>query len=314
MNRLTTQRPVALAFWGSWKYERAHLTVGDILSVEAIRRGLLSRGVPAAVFFEGDDYPGRATDTIDPRSFDPRDASAFAFVCGPLHAYGPARAFFESFAQVPRFALNVSQVTESYGGEASFDDIVWRDSSDTRTFDTAIDPRSSRPAGSHEHRNGIGICTVGDQPEYGSAGRNSNIARRLIDEAVGGENGFDISTVLGSRSPAEVERQLCRSRVVVTTRLHASLIAIRNRIPVVAIDQVTGGAKVRRIVGEELGWPYTFDVTELDSGRLVENIRRAAETSEEQLRWFQYRAEALAAAATDFMCDRVLEHLTRAAP
>ena len=42
--------------------------------------------------------------------------------------------------------------------------------------------------------------------------------------------------------------------IVVTTRLHGLVLALKNGIPALAIDTVAGGAKVARQAGA-LGWP-----------------------------------------------------------
>ena len=51
--------------------------------------------------------------------------------------------------------------------------------------------------------------------------------------------------------------------VVLTTRLHGLVLALKNGVPAVAVDPIAGGAKVRR-QAETLGWPHVFtadDVT-----------------------------------------------------
>jgi hypothetical protein len=305
------RKPLALAFWGSRLHDRAHLTIGDISSVQAFYRGFHERGLPARVLFEG-DYPTSGVQTVDPASWDPGSFSAFVFVCGPLHANWSAGDFFGRFSGIPRLALNVSKVHESGGAENLFDLIIWRDSSDVRTFDVAIDPRGRRRSETKSPRRGLSVCLVTDQPEYGAAGATSQAALDLIDEAItisGRERVGDISTVLGTQSSAQIEDAFSSREMVVTTRLHGSLFAIRNGVPIVAIDQVKGGAKVARIIGEELGWPFTRKLEDLTPGRLAGDIRQAVLMSSERLLWYRRKGEALASAATDHMCDAAFAHL-----
>ena len=263
---MLVRKPLALAFWGSCRHDRAHLTIGDISSVQAFYRGFHERGLPARILFEG-DYPTSGVQTVDPASCDPGSFSAFVFVCGPLHANWSAGDFFGRFSCIPRLALNVSKVHESGGAENLFDLIIWRDSSDVRTFDVAIDPRGRRRSATKSPRRGLSVCLVTDQPEYGAAGATSQAALDLIDEAItisGRERVGDISTVLGTQSLAQIEDAFSSREMIVTTRLHGSLFAIRNGVPIVAIDQVKGGAKVGRIIGEELGWPFTRKLEDLN--------------------------------------------------
>jgi hypothetical protein len=59
------------------------------------------------------------------------------------------------------------------------------------------------------------------------------------------------------RSAAAVEALVARTDVVLTTRLHGLVLALKHGIPVVAIDPVAGGAKLAR-QGASVGWPHVF--------------------------------------------------------
>jgi exopolysaccharide biosynthesis predicted pyruvyltransferase EpsI len=50
----------------------------------------------------------------------------------------------------------------------------------------------------------------------------------------------------GLRTAGEVESLIARMDVVLTTRLHGMVLALKNGVPAIAIDSVAGGAKVRR--------------------------------------------------------------------
>ena len=63
------------------------------------------------------------------------------------------------------------------------------------------------------------------------------------------------------RTAAEVESLIARVDVVVTTRLHGLVLALKNGVPAVAVDPVRGGAKVCR-QAQTLGWPYAYAVDE----------------------------------------------------
>jgi polysaccharide pyruvyl transferase WcaK-like protein len=53
--------------------------------------------------------------------------------------------------------------------------------------------------------------------------------------------------------------------VVVTTRLHGLVLALKRGIPALAIDPIDGGAKVRR-QATVLGWPAIIDAGDLSKG------------------------------------------------
>ena len=67
---------------------------------------------------------------------------------------------------------------------------------------------------------------------------------------------LDVDQV-GLRSPAQVEGVIARMDLVVTTRLHGLVIALKNGVPALAVDPISGGAKVKR-QADVLGWPMVF--------------------------------------------------------
>jgi hypothetical protein len=67
----------------------------------------------------------------------------------------------------------------------------------------------------------------------------------------------NVDTRLKGRKPSEILTNLSAGRVILTTRMHAALYALDLGIPVIAIDQVTGGAKVTSVLGRT-GWPFVF--------------------------------------------------------
>jgi hypothetical protein len=72
------------------------------------------------------------------------------------------------------------------------------------------------------------------------------------------------------RSAAEIESLIGRVDVLVTTRLHGTVLALKNGVPVLAIDPEAGGAKIRR-QAQTVGWPVLFTVENLSD----ETLRRA---------------------------------------
>ena len=73
----------------------------------------------------------------------------------------------------------------------------------------------------------------------------------------------------GLRTAAEVESLIAHVDVVLTTRLHGLVLALKNGVPAVAVDPIRGGAKIRR-QAETLGWPYAYAVDEATPARLEE--------------------------------------------
>ena len=77
----------------------------------------------------------------------------------------------------------------------------------------------------------------------------------------------------GMRTAAEVESAIARVDVVVTTRLHGLVLALKNGVPAVAVDPIRGGAKVCR-QAEALGWPHAFAVDAATPAALQDALRQ----------------------------------------
>jgi UDP:flavonoid glycosyltransferase YjiC (YdhE family) len=73
----------------------------------------------------------------------------------------------------------------------------------------------------------------------------------------------------GLRTPAEIESLIAHMDVVLTTRLHGLVLALRNGVPAVAVDPVEGGAKIRK-QAEAIGWPAVLATEGLTQKRLEE--------------------------------------------
>ena len=71
----------------------------------------------------------------------------------------------------------------------------------------------------------------------------------------------------GLRTAREVESLIAKTDVVLTTRLHGLVLALKNGVPAVAVDPVAGGGKIRR-QGEALGWPFVFASDRLEEAEL----------------------------------------------
>src|SRR5262249_33834604 len=71
----------------------------------------------------------------------------------------------------------------------------------------------------------------------------------------------------GLRTSAEVESLIARMDVVLTTRLHGTVLALKNGVPAIAVDPIPGGAKIRRQT-ETIGWAACFNADQLDDDEL----------------------------------------------
>ena len=75
----------------------------------------------------------------------------------------------------------------------------------------------------------------------------------------------------GLRTPAEVESAIARMDLVITTRLHGLVFALKNGVPAIAIDCFPGGDKLMR-QANSVGWPLIFTVDQLESGKSKDEV------------------------------------------
>jgi hypothetical protein len=117
------------------------------------------------------------------------------------------------------------------------------------------------------------VILVEPQAEYKGAGKHQ-LVNEAIDRLVASRelSAVRIDTRLdtngtGLRTPAEVESLIARMDIVVTTRLHGLVLALKNGVPALAIDPVAGGAKIKR-QAETVGWDVVFTPEGLSPDRL----------------------------------------------
>ena len=82
---------------------------------------------------------------------------------------------------------------------------------------------------------------------------------------------LDVANASGLRTPAEVETLIARMDIVVTTRLHGLVLALKHGVPAVAIDPIAGGDKITA-QARMVDWPCAFAVDEASDDVLSEAL------------------------------------------
>ena len=243
------------------------------MSVETMASGLRQRGIAFHIVqreriweptYRIPDCPNEEVhiDEIDPLAY-----RVCLFICGPLPTDWPeGRERLLSFANAQRLAVGTTLASPSSrsAAESVFHAFLARDGFERRWMDLSLS--CDWPIAKTELRaNEIAVCLRGKEDYFGpddasayvEAMFESGLRRR-------GESFSQISTVLRTaKDDAKVlETQFAKPAGVVTTRLHGTLLALRNRTPWIAIDQVIGGGKVRSI-NEQLSWPLSLASEEL---------------------------------------------------
>jgi hypothetical protein len=239
---------ILVAGWFSFKQMGA--TAGDMLARDLTCEWLEQAGhsydVAVAPPFRGD---------VDWRFVDPKAYSHVVFVCGPFGNGGPITEFLQRFTDCRLVGLNLTML-ESLDTWNPFDLLLERDSSATSRPDISFLSQQARvPV--------VGVVLIDTQPEYREKDAHqvaNDAIHRLVNSremsAVAIDTRLDINGT-GLRTPREIESLIARMDIVLTTRLHGTVLALKNGVPVIAIDPVAGGAKIRW-QAETVGWPLVF--------------------------------------------------------
>ncbi|NAZ74484.1 polysaccharide pyruvyl transferase family protein [Kineococcus sp. T13] len=261
--------------WSSVLHGEA--TAGDVLSTEAVAERLRRAGHDVdlawspAVHLAYGPRGGLRYDDVDPTAY-----GHVVWVCGPLTGE-PVREVHERFATARRTAVGVSVLDPQDPAVTGFDLVVPRDG-------PGGEPRrdlAARPA--VDGVDVVGVFLTHGQGEYGARRRHERVG-----EAVTGWIGaldvarLELDTRIDPRDwrmPATAEQVLAvvaRLDVVVTTRLHGLVLALRCGVPALAVDPVAGGGKVSA-QARAWGWPALVGAEEL--------LAQGAVLLDEQFAW-----------------------------
>jgi Polysaccharide pyruvyl transferase len=201
---------------------------------------------------------------VDWRLVAPGDYSHVVHVCGPVGEDLVVTSVLKRFPHACLIAVDVSVVG---GGDATnpFDTLIARDGDGPPRPDLAF-------GGAAREVPVVGVIRAHPQLEY-QDGRHAEVdaaidalLQRRQAAFVAIDTRLDVNSA-GLRTPDEVESLIARMDVVVTSRLHGLVLALRNGVPALAIDPIPGGAKVRA-QADAAGWEHVLTVTELSAERM----------------------------------------------
>jgi hypothetical protein len=249
---------------GWFSFLHGEATAGDLLALEAVGRSLAGAGLACDIAWSPVFRPGglRLEDAA------PERYSHLVFVCGPLH--GEQFALLHTrFAALRRIAVGVSVIDPADPACAGFDLVLARDGAGAPARDLAAVPSAPPPVPV------AGIALAGGQGEYGPRRRHEQVSARLT-EWVGRK--YCAPVVLETRldtrdwrlcsTPEAVQSLVSRFDIVVTTRLHGLVLALRAGVPALAVDPVEGGGKVTAQAAA-WAWPAVLSAAQsADRGRL----------------------------------------------
>jgi len=250
---VATQRKALVAGWFSFEFMGA--SAGDLMACDVACEWLKASGLPVDVALAPPFRGGVKWQLVNPARY-----SHLVFVCGPIGNGPPVDELLRRFSGAVFVGLNLTMLQRLE--EWNPFDLLWeRDST-----------RNSRPdmAFGAEVRQVpvVGLIRIDHQPEYGARDHHQNVDQmfetllgRREAAVVPIDTRLDENTT-GLRTPAEVSTLIGRVDVVLTTRLHGAVLAIKAGVPPVVVDSVAGGAKVSR-QALRLGWSAVLTVDDL---------------------------------------------------
>lgn len=259
----TGRQPRALiAGWFSWP--DCNATAGDVMACDVLSKWLSDAGLEHDIARAAPIEP-----TLDWKTLDPKRYTHLVFVCGPFNDNAYARDILGAFSHCKKIGVNLSMIArlEDYN---PFDLLFERDSERTNRPDLVF-------AADLDNAPVAGLLLVHPQKEYGDLGKHKH-AHELIKRVLA-ERGIacvPIDTCLehnhgGLTSPEQINAVIDRMDFVVTTRMHGLVMALRNGVPAVAVDAISGGAKVLA-QAKSVEWPVVTTIDELTDQWLADAI------------------------------------------
>jgi hypothetical protein len=237
---------------GWFSFTHGETTAGDVLALDAVRSALGSAGINFDTAWSPVFRPGGLR-LEDAR---PERYSHLIFVCGPVRGEQVA-ALHARYRACRRIAVGVTVIDRADPEVAGFDLILARDGDQSAP---ARDLADAGPGQGGQPVPVTGIVLATGQGEYGERRRHDVVTRRLT-RWLGSKAcaPVPVDTRLDSRdwrlcsTAAAFTSLVSRLDVVVTTRLHGLVLALRAGVPALAVDPVAGGGKV---TAQALAWRW----------------------------------------------------------
>jgi hypothetical protein len=258
------KRRIIISGWFS--FNLPHNTAGDLLAQQSAVAWATEAGYECFVAVAcPKEVHEVATESLRAKDYD-----AVVFVCGPL-TESHISSFMQKFSDIKRIALNVSIVATSNLSK-EFDVIIPRDTPIQTNPDISLaTPTQIVPV--------AGLIYVGRQREYPTQQHDAVeiLVQKVVQKIGLATVGIDTKlphNQYGLSSIAQVESVIRHMDIVITTRLHGSVLSLRNGVPPVVIDPVPEGAKVIRQM-KALKWPLAYTIGNLTEQQLEAAIQSA---------------------------------------
>jgi len=252
---------VLIVGWPSFLHGEA--TAGDELAMRAVQDMLTEAGVDCKPVFSHVFQPSaRHLEDVEPDHY-----SHLVFVCGP--AVGEQVSYLHRrYAHCHRVAVGVSIVDPNDPAVRGFHRVIPRDEPGGAPHRdiSAITPVTAVPV--------AGVVLAPGQREYGDRRRHDmthEVLSRWLPEQPWARIALDTRLDATDWRLCQTGAQFCslvaRFDLIITSRLHGLVLALRQGVPALAVDPVDGGAKVAA-QAEAWSWPAVITTDRLTSDTL----------------------------------------------
>lgn len=236
---------------GWFSFVDGEATAGDVGAAEAVCAELAAAGISHETAWS----PHFRPEGLSLGEAEERGHTDLVFVCGPVSGH-QVRSLHRSFQHCHRVAAGVSVVDPDDAAARGFHTILPRD---VEGEGGRRDLAPGAPPGRHVPV--VGIIQAPGQPEYGARSAHPEVHQRIGHWLVSKDCArVPLDTRLDTRDgrhcagTGQFDALIARMDLVVTTRLHGLVLALRNGVPALAVDPVAGGAKVAA-QGRAWDWP-----------------------------------------------------------
>lgn len=248
---------------GHFSNDVARATFGDTEALHVVTTWLTELGIP----YDVTGTAGNGLHGLDLHQIDPNPYTIFIFVCGPW--VNSNNWHLERCRHAFKIGANLSLEA---GATHSFDPLLPRDLPGESNSDIVFAaPLASEPL--------AGLILAHEQSEYGPRQRHTR-ARGVFDDFLRRDHVVAVPldplhmyNIAGLERAEQFDNIVRQPDVVLTTRLHGMVFALKNGIPVVAVDAMAGWAKVTKQAAA-LGWPLVFDGATVTEAEIQEAVAR----------------------------------------
>ncbi len=273
---------ILVAWYGSFNRSG---TIGDYFSVKALLHFLTGKNYQYDCASHT-KYPGLKGNIIDLAQANPDDYQALLFCCGPvIKGHPDLEKLFATFSSHQKVGISVSLFPKDHFNYFNpFDRILAREGGQRDYGDLAI--LNNYPEKKTKKRKDfrVGLVLRGAQSEYGeenclheeAAAELTRLAEYLIrknttlKQKIGRwilkyDRIIRIDHMLDQveGNPENIVKLYRKCDIILTTRFHGSIIALMTGTPVIALDQIRGGAKVYHLL-HKIGYPLVYRADQLD--------------------------------------------------